>query len=151
MFLHAHSALHFNGETMELNIVVWSLGIGICLCNFYIYYNKVILGKFIRYLAEHNAFDAQSAQTLENSGFSGNPLLVGALKRGSAALYGVVAVTDDKAYYIPAEKKKKAQKMFASHGTSLVLAIASSVVILAASYAVTLVLPWVISVIQNVF
>ena len=151
MYLHAHSALHFNGEVMKPDIVVWSFGIGIWLCNFYIYYNRVILGKFIRFLMKQCAFDEQSALTLEESGFANNHMLVGALKKGSATLYGVVHVTEEKAYYIPEEKKKKADKMFASEGTSLVIAIAASIVILLASYAVALALPWVISVVENVF
>ena len=97
-----------------LNIVLWSLGIGACLCNFYIYYNRVILGGFIRELLKLNAFSAETAADPTKNGMK-NVFLQNALKSKSNTLYGVITQCDN-GYYIPDLKKQKAEKMFSKKG-----------------------------------
>ena len=142
MYFLMHSAMRWNGENMDnyINIAVWSLAIGICLCNFYIYYNRTVLGGFVRALMEKDAFSADSACTLDMISISSKAFIKSALRRGSHSLYGVVACTEENgAYYIPSEKKNKAEKMFCAKGASILMTLVSCILILVAAYLVTLV------------
>lgn len=103
-------------------------------------------------LIEREAYSDETAFSLEQLGMEKNSLLKRMLASGSASLTGVVAEGNVKnTYYIPAEKRQKAVKMFASGGTSLVMSIVLSVVTLVVAYAATLVVPWVISMAQSIF
>lgn len=62
-----------SGTTLE--IVIWSLFAGICLgiiCGIYV---KVILGAFVRKLLETGANSPSTAQTLDSSGLTPNPIV----------------------------------------------------------------------------
>ena len=133
-----------------LNIVLWSLGIGMCLCNFYIYYNRVVLGAFIRSLMKQEAFSEETAASLEKTGADKNAFLKKALKSNSSTIYGVVTEADGK-YYISEARRSKAEKMFVKKGTSLLLSIAACVAILAVTYLATMVVPYIIEATKNVF
>lgn len=135
-----------------LNVLLWSLGIGVCLCNFYIYYNKVILGALVRRLLEKGADAPEKALSLAETGLDGNAFVKNALKRKSSSVYGVVAEGNtESAYYIPEEKREKAEKMFSTKESSLAVAIASSILILIMTFLVTLVVPFIVSMIQGIF
>ena len=143
-----------DGEIMNdyLNLLVWSLGIGICLCNFYIFYNKAVLGRMVRGLIKRQAFAPDNALSLAELGLDKNAFVSGAVKKKSSALYGVIEQIDDKnAYYIPESKKEKADKLFSTKESSLAVAVGSSVLILLVTYLVTLVIPFIISVAQGIF
>lgn len=133
-----------------LNIVLWSFGIGMCLCNFYIYYNRVILGGFIRNLISHEAFSTETSVSLSEAGSDKSIFLKKALKSSSNTIYGVVTECDGK-YYISEEKRNKAEKMFIKKGTSLWMSFAACIGILAVTYAATLVVPYIIEAAKNVF
>lgn len=138
------------GMNEYIKIIVWSLGIGICLCNFYIYYNKTILGNFVRKFIEKEIFGEESAISAENLGLS-QERFEKALK-SSVALRGVVERLEQQhVYYIPEDKKAKAIKMFGTKGTSIIHVIIMSFIILAFSYLAGIALPWIISVIQGLF
>jgi len=65
-----NSLLTYRGMTLEL--VVWSIFIGIVIAILIIVYNKNILGSFVRYLDRIKATDPENAVTLEEAGFSKN-------------------------------------------------------------------------------
>ncbi|MBQ9921581.1 MAG: hypothetical protein IJO52_05305 [Clostridia bacterium] len=133
-----------------LDIVLWSLGIGMCLCNFYIYYNRIIHGGFIRSLIGHEAFSPEAAASLPEAGCDKSIFLKKALKSKSNTIYGVVTECDGK-YYISEEKRNKAEKMFVKKGTSLWMTIVACIGILAVTYAATLIVPYIVEATKNVF
>ena len=121
-----------------------------CLCNFYIYYNRVILGGFIRALVKQKAFSADAAVPLSDTGADKNVFLKKALKSKSNTIYGVVTEING-GYYISEEKRGKAEKMFIKKGTSLWMSALACVAILAVTYLATLVVPYLIEATKNVF
>lgn len=70
MGLDLNSWLTYKGMTLE--IIVWSMFLGIIIGAFVILYNKSILGAFVRKLLETKAYETESAKTLEETGFSKN-------------------------------------------------------------------------------
>lgn len=122
------------------------------MCSFYIYYNKTVLGGFVRALIKKEAFSSDSACTLDMLEVWGKAFVKTALKKGSQSLMGVIEHADEKdAYYIPLEKKDKAEKMFCIKGASLLITFGSCILVLASAYLLTLVLPWIISLSESIF
>jgi ABC-type amino acid transport system permease subunit len=70
MGLDLNSFLTYKGMTLE--IIVWSMFLGVIIGAFVILYNKSILGAFVRILLEAGANSPESAKTLEETGFSKN-------------------------------------------------------------------------------
>ncbi len=70
MGLDLNSFLTYKGMTLE--IIVWSMFLGVIIGAFVILYNKSILGAFVRMLLETGANSPESAKTLEETGFSKN-------------------------------------------------------------------------------
>lgn len=70
MGLDLNSWLTYKGMTLE--IIVWSMFLGVILGAFVILYNKSVLGSFVRKLLETGSNTPETAKTLEETGFSKN-------------------------------------------------------------------------------
>ncbi len=68
--LDLNSWLTNNGMTLE--IVVWSMFLGVMIGSFLIFFNKKVLGSFVRALIEAQAFSPETAKTLAETGFTKN-------------------------------------------------------------------------------
>ena len=86
------SLLRYEGMTLE--IVIWSLFIGIVIGVFGSFYVKQILGAFVRKLLSENANSPQNAKSLEETGFGGNPFVINALD-GTGSLRRLIRCADE--------------------------------------------------------
>ena len=78
MGLDLNSWLTYNGMTLE--IIVWSMFFGVLLGSLLIFYNRNVLGAFIRVLLENGATSPSTAKTLEETGFLNNFFVRAALR-----------------------------------------------------------------------
>jgi ABC-type amino acid transport system permease subunit len=73
MGLDLNSWLTYKGMTLE--IIIWSMFLGIVIGAVAIMYNKNVLGAFVRKLIEEKADSPESAKTLAETGFARNPFV----------------------------------------------------------------------------
>ncbi|MBQ9941249.1 MAG: hypothetical protein IJO74_06910 [Clostridia bacterium] len=133
-----------------LNIILWSLGIGVCLCNFYIYYNRIVLGKFVRELIKKSSYSENDAVFPDAVGLQNDLFLKNSLKSKTSVLYGVITRCEN-GFYIPEEKKDKAEKMYGLKGSSFAMVIISSAAIIATVYLLTIIMPYLVELAKNIF
>ena len=138
-----------NGVTLEL--IVWSLFIGIMVAGAIAVYNKRFLGGFVRKLIEEEAFSPEKALTLEELGFENNKLLQREILKG-VIFKSIVYEKDDEVviqdksavpvfheeldfekarFYVPYELRHRAELKFDKKGTHIMLMVISSVFFLA--------------------
>lgn len=83
-FLQTYNYLNLNNPTISLELLVWSIFIGIVLGALASLYNKRVLGGFVRALIKNGANSPVNAVTVGEAGFSGNIFVKFALKRGTS-------------------------------------------------------------------
>lgn len=69
---------------MTLDIVIWSMFLGIVGGAFYSFYIKSVLGAFVRRLLTDGALSPETARGLDETGFAGNIFVRRALREGGA-------------------------------------------------------------------
>lgn len=110
MGLDLNSFLTYKGMTLE--IIVWSMFLGIIIGAFVILYNKSVLGAFVRKLLETGANTPEDAKTLEETGFSKNIFVIFSLQikstyRKIIHASPVNSGNEDTVSTVPPEKTKK--------------------------------------------
>ena len=164
MGLDLNSLLTYKGMTLE--IIVWSMFLGIITGAFVILYNKKVLGSFIRMLLHVGANTPDNARTLEETGFSKNIFVKFSLiKKGTyrkiihaSALSGTAETNKTRKtrtklselkYYIPDEMIARADSIYNDNGTSLLIVIITVALFLAIAILSFLVVPGLIQMLQN--
>ncbi len=110
---------------MSLDLVLWSMFIGIVIGALAIFYNKKIGGAVVRKLFDEKSTDPSTAMTLTQMGLQKNFLIRFALRRGSGLRKVVLSVeedakvTDETAFYLPEEKYPRAALQYDNNGTSI--------------------------------
>ena len=143
-----------NGVSLEL--IVWSLFIGIMVAGAIAVYNKRFLGGFVRKLIEEEAFSPEKALTLEELGFENNKLLQREILKG-VIFKSIVYEKDDEVviqdksaipvfheeldfknarFYVPYELRHRAELKFDKKGTHIMLMVISSVFFLALALSI---------------
>ena len=74
--------MRFFNDPTAFKILVIGLYIGIVIASLVMYYNKHVLGGFIRRVDELGALSPETARTLEELGYSKNPFIKLSLKTG---------------------------------------------------------------------
>jgi hypothetical protein len=64
-FIKILDVLSANPDVLSVVLTVWSLILGIVLALFISFYNRKVSGSFFRALVAHEAFDEESAKTLD--------------------------------------------------------------------------------------
>ena len=119
-----------NEKYMTLSFITWALIFGIILSFIIIYYNKRIIGAFIRALLNSGANDAESAKTvseLSASGYSSavsTPTLIRSFSTRSGTIVDMTEkegrkFNDSTKFYISENNRLKAIKMYDDKGTSV--------------------------------
>ena len=167
--MNLSSLLRYEGMTLE--IVIWSLFIGIVIGVFGSFYVKQILGAFVRKLLEVDASSPLTAKTLSDTGFEKNYFVINALK-STSSLRKLIRCADEDAsdndesklsakqrkeklmstrWYIPHELCDRAEFMYSSKGNSLGVALIAIAAFLIAALISFTVVPDLVQMATNAF
>lgn len=175
MGLDLNSWLTYKGMTLE--IIVWSMFLGIIIGAIITLYNKSVLGAFVRKLLEIGATTPESAKTLEETGFSNNIFVKYTLQIKStyrkiiqaAAINNSVpdsVVTNEKAakrkrkraqrpplselkFFIPEEMTMRAHSFYSNKGTSLLIVIMTVALFLTVAILSLMIIPNLVQMLKN--
>ena len=144
------------GKAETLELVIWSIFIGVSIGVFAVFYTRRILGAFIRKLLEKNCTSPENALSIEELGFASNFFVKSSLKSGILKLF---VLTDkncppsdlktDK-LYIPESKKHGAELRFSGKDTDVFGIIIALAIFVALAYAMTLIIPYVMTLIGDI-
>ncbi|MBE6606987.1 MAG: hypothetical protein E7633_00320 [Ruminococcaceae bacterium] len=153
-----------NISTLEL--VVWSIAIGSVWAIFCTYYNRTILGGFVRTLINSGALSVDSAMTLAEAGYQKNTFIKRALVKRDTFRKIVFEVDDEiviaseghsfsartkpidlntARFYVAEENKIMAELRYDNKGADIFGVVSSVIIILALAYIITLVLPLILT------
>ncbi len=152
-----------------INLIIWSMYIGILLSTFYSYYQKRIIGGFVTHLLKEGANTPDNAKTLKDLGYLRHAAIRRELSK-PAPLRKVVWEADDEhkegedgviycaretaldlntgRFYIPEEKRIEAELRYETKGNDLFAVIMSVVVFFALAVLACAFLPTLMEVIQ---
>ncbi len=152
-----------------LNLVIWSMYIGFMLATLLNYYNKKVMGRFVRLVIEKGALSADSALTLEELGYSNKQLIRRALQKPGALRKMVWEIDDNYRtgedgvlfsarekeldlnlgkFYIPEERRIQAQLRYDDKGSDIFALIMCAVAFFALAVVACIWLPSIISAIH---
>ncbi|MBE6619298.1 MAG: hypothetical protein E7626_05920 [Ruminococcaceae bacterium] len=80
---------------MTVSIAIWSIAAGMVIAIFSVYYNRTILGSFVRTLIESGALSKGEAMTLAEAGYEKSFFIKRALKRGGMFRKIVFEIEDE--------------------------------------------------------
>jgi hypothetical protein len=145
-----------------LELTVWSIAIGSVCAILFTYYNRTILGGFVRTLISKEALSIDSAITLAEAGYQKNAFIRRALMKRDTFRKIVFEVDDEimiaseghsfsartkpinlntARFYVAQENKIMAELRYDNKGADIFGIITSIIVVLALAYVVTLVVP----------
>lgn len=149
-----------------LNLIIWSMYIGFMLATVLYYYQKKVMGKFVRLIISKGALSADNALTLEELGYQKKVLVRSQLQKQSALRKMVWEVDDnyrtgedgrlycarEKAldlnlgkFYVPEERRIQAQLRYDDKGSDIFTLLISAVVLFALAVVACIWLPDLIS------
>ncbi len=163
------SLLKYEGMTLE--IVIWSLFIGILLGVGGSLYVKRVLGAFVRKLLEVNADSPESAKTLGETGFEKNYFVINALRdKGTVRRMVQLSLPEGEAvdssslspkeerklikrarWYINTEHRYRAEVMFDAKGNSVFIMLVAIAAFLIAALISFTVIPDLVSMASSAF
>lgn len=135
-----------------LNLIIWSMYIGILLATVYSYYQKRVVGGFVRHLMAKGANSIDNAKTLSELGYQNHAAIRRELSKPAPLRKmvwevednhregedGVIYCAREKAldlnlgrFYIPEEKRIEAELRYEGKGTDLFAVIISVAVFFA--------------------
>lgn len=155
----------FNG----LNLIIWAVYIGFMLAMILNYYQKKVIGAFVRSVIKQGAIDADNAKTLEELGYQNKPLIRRELQKYSALRKMVWEVDDNYRtgedgmlycareksldlnlgkFYIPEERRIQAELRYDDKGSDIFALIISAAVLFAIAVVACIWLPGIIAAIH---
>lgn len=175
--LTASEALNASTPLLSLNLVVWSLCIGLILGTVGAFIDRHVVGAFVRKLTTDDVHTPEAAVTLESAGFAKNIFVRNALRDGKALRRLVFCANEEEMpeksaskaaqkllsadsapervtdlsrarFYIPEETRIRAELRYAERGGSIRLLIASLVLIVLCAVAALHVIPSLIELLD---
>ena len=138
------SALRTDDGGMTVAVTVWAIYLGILFGALFGYYQKKIIGSFIRALCESGAYSEAAAKTAGEIGQSSNRYALRALKRRGSVLRTLVTETGGR-YYIDGKKKQmRARSQYKPDRSNLFFALLVAVAMIGVAMAIFLVVPQII-------
>lgn len=156
--------LDFFSTLSSTELIVWSIFLGILIGACSIFYNKRLVGAFVRALISSSATDRGSAKSLADLGFEKNIFVRHALRDGSV-LRKMVWEADDNytvdasgirfsartakmdintaRFYIDEENRIKADMRYSAKGTDVITLVMTVVVFFVVAYALLLFIPYI--------
>lgn len=150
---------------MTTETVIWCIAIGIVLAILCTYYNRTVLGGFVRTLIASGALSAESAMTLSEAGYDKNAFVKRELTRGGMFRKIVFEIEDEimiaseghsfsartkpidlatARFYVAEENRIMAEMRYDNKGADVFGVVTSIIIILALAYVATLFVPYVL-------
>ncbi len=154
------------------NLVIWCMFIGMMLAAFGMFYQKRIIGAFVRALLNANASDESSAKSLMELGFARNYPVRSALRKGGTLRKlvwesGDNYIEDENGvkysarqtpldvntarFYIAEENRIRAELRYNEKGTDIFTLIITAIVFLVIAYLAMIFLPELLNLLKNSF
>ena len=121
---------------------------GVTAAAVYTYYTKSILGGLVRKLFEHNAFDGDSAISLEEAGYKKSFLLKYSLRPGTDFAETVRSV--DGRYYIPEDKIEKAESKYKNENITVFVVLLAILALAIIALACIYIFPDLLEIAKNI-
>ena len=140
---------------MTLDVVLWSMFIGLMLGAFAMLYHKLVGGAVVRRLFDEKAALPEQAMTLKQMGLEKNILVRFALRKGSGLRKVVLStepdakVTDETLFYLPEEKYPRAALQYDNNGTSVLTVFFAIVLFAVMMVGIRSVVPYLTQMLRN--
>jgi len=148
----------FNYQGLTLEIVIWSLFIGIIIGAFAIWYSRRVLGTLVRALLGSQANATGTAKSFGDLGIKNTFIYKIALRKNST-YRKIVYIADEAAdsksninkmkFYIPEEVNFRADSMYNAKGTTLIGAVVAIFAFLIMAILTLVVVPDLIKMVQD--
>ncbi|MBO5047843.1 MAG: hypothetical protein J6D19_05470 [Clostridia bacterium] len=127
---------------VSIQFIIMALAFGLIIAFIAVYYQRRVIGSFVRAIRSAEAIDEESAKTLAELGQENNVSAIAKLKK-SASLRNLVTICDMKTeangkiiiddstrFYIAKEKEERSRKQFGDNEDSLIPIILGSLALL---------------------
>lgn len=127
---------------VSIQFIIMALAFGLIIAFIAVYYQRRVIGSFVRAIRSAEAIDEESAKTLAELGQENNVSAIAKLKK-SASLRTLVTICDMKTeangkiiiddstrFYIAKEKEERSRKQFGDNEDSLIPIILGSLALL---------------------
>ena len=127
---------------VSIQFIIMALAFGLIIAFIAVYYQRRVIGSFVRAIQSAEAIDEESAKTLAELGQENNVSAIAKLKK-SASLRNLVTICDMKTeangkiiiddstrFYIAKEKEERSRKQFGDNEDSLIPIILGSLALL---------------------
>ena len=148
----------FNYQGITLEIVIWSLFIGIIIGAFAIWYSRRVLGTLVRALLSAEANSAGNAKTFGDLGIK-NVFIYRLALRKNSTYRKIVHIADEETqtkpsisalkFYIPEEVNFRADSMYNPKGTTLLGAFVAIFAFFIMAILTLVVVPDLITMVQD--
>lgn len=123
--------------------LLWSIIIGTSLAAVYTFYTKRVLGSFVRQLFENDAFEPESAVSLDQIKPKGLPFIKYSLRDGTS--FSETVLCSDGKYYIPENFIDKAERKYCGEHLTIIIVMVVLIVLLATALICTHLFPELLS------
>ena len=127
---------------VSIQFIIMALAFGLIIAFIAVYYQRRVIGSFVRAIRSAEAIDEESAKTLAELGQENNVSAIAKLKK-SASLRNLVTICDMKTetngkiiiddstrFYIAKQKEERSRKQFGDNEDSLIPIILGSLALL---------------------
>lgn len=157
-------------STSSMEMVIWCIYIGLMIAVIFMFYQRQVIGAFVRALLKADAADAASAKTLNDLGFSKNYPVRNALRKGGV-LRKLVWESEDNyienengvlisarqkpmdvntaRFYINDDNRIRAELRYSAKGSDIFMLIITALVALMLAYLAVTFLPDLLNLIQT--
>ena len=126
---------------VSIQFIVMALAFGLIIAFIAVYYQRRVIGSFVRAIRNAEANDEESAKTLAELGQENNVSAIAKLKKSSSlrsliticnadASTDTLVIDENTRFYIAKEKEERSRKQFGDNPDSLLPIIIGSVVLL---------------------
>ncbi len=150
---------------MTVEMVIWCIAIGVVLAILCTYYNRTVLGGFVRTLIASGALSMDSAMTLAEAGYDKNSFVKREILKGGMFRKMVFEVEDEimiaseghsfsartkpidlvtARFYVAEENRIMAEMRYDNRGANIFGVVTSIIIIFAIAYVATLLVPYML-------
>ena len=138
----------FSSPDIPLPLVLWAMFAGFVVAMCVVLYQKLVTGKFVKFLIKQEKSTEENAATLEEAGCAKNLLLKWALRDGTT-FRKVVKKTKDGRYFLPEENRDRARTAYDNKGASVFTVLIGAILLGAAVAAVQIFAPDLVQMMKN--
>jgi hypothetical protein len=138
---------------MSLELVVWSLFVGIVLGSFGVWYSKRVLGSLVKALLEAKADSESNAKSMADLGLK-NSVFYNFSLRKNGTYRKIVHIAGDgsaRKYYIPENMTFRADAVYNKRGTTIIGALVTILAFFVMALIVFTIVPDLIQMLENVY